>query len=125
MVSHRQTDSLLTKPRQRCATVTASVKGAARCGAADITEIWSIGSIHRAANWAIDANGLIDVDNGVLLQNAEHVDLHSFTSDYMDQIRERLLDAEEAGGADAVRAQLQAIGQKLSQGVEAFLEGGL
>ncbi len=73
MVSHRQTRSLLTKPRRRCAAVAASVNGAPRYRATDITQICYIGSIagtftgtqnigpiHRAANWATDANGLID-----------------------------------------------------------------
>ena len=45
MVSHQQTGPLLTKPRRRRATVAASMSDAGRCRAADITQIWSIGSI--------------------------------------------------------------------------------
>ena len=66
-----------------------------------------------------------DTDNGVLLQDAEHIDLHKDIDQYIERIYTRLQHAERSGGANAVRAELQAIGQELSQGVQDFLEGGL
>ena len=66
-----------------------------------------------------------DPANGVLLQKAEHAEIHFDTDEYIGQLYYRLLSAEKAGGADAVRAELQAIGEKLSRGVQEFLEEGL